>query len=355
MSVEAIEFRDLKKQFGTVAAVNSVSIRVAKGEFFSLLGPSGCGKSTLLRLVAGLEHPDAGELFILGRSMSGVPPQKRPVNTVFQSYALFPHLNVFDNVAFGLRMQKTDRDQLQRRVNSALELTHVSELRDRIPAQISGGQKQRVALARALVNEPAVLLLDEPLAAVDAKLRAQLQNDLKALQRQLGITFLYVTHDQDEAISLSDRVAVMQAGRIEQIGTPEEIYTRPRNRFVAAFVGAANIIRGRVLSQSDNSATVETEIGTLHLSASPGVNQNPSLAIRRERILLEPEGEQNVVAGRIANISFVGAQTQYSVTVNGTILEVVISNSRCLTRTLRTGDTIKLFLPPEALVLMDDK
>src|SRR3954470_4058953 len=214
MSRDGIRLVHLTKRFGPVTAVDSISLDIRAGEFFSLLGPSGCGKTTLLRLIAGLELPDSGHLEISGREMTRLPPQKRPVHTVFQSYALFPHLTVFDNVAFALRMQQIPSAEIQTRVAEAMELVHISELAKRFPHQISGGQKQRVALARALINRPEVLLLDEPLAAIDAKLRKQLQCDLRQLQRKLGTTFIYVTHDQDEAFSLSDRIAVMRSGKI---------------------------------------------------------------------------------------------------------------------------------------------
>jgi ABC-type Fe3+/spermidine/putrescine transport system ATPase subunit len=237
-----VQLVDLVKRFAEVTAVDGINLEMPSGEFFSMLGPSGCGKTTTLRMIAGFEQPSEGKILLDGNDMQYTPPHKRNVNTVFQSYALFPHLNVYDNVAFGLRRQKTPKGEIRQRVAEALELVQLTGLEKRKPGQMSGGQQQRVALARALVLKPAVLLLDEPLGALDAKLRKQLQVELKALQQQVGITFVYVTHDQEEALTMSDRIAVFSEGRIEQIGTPGEIYERPANDFVAGFVGTSNIV-----------------------------------------------------------------------------------------------------------------
>jgi spermidine/putrescine transport system ATP-binding protein len=242
----AVEVANITRRFGDIVALDDVTLSIQRGEFFSLLGPSGCGKTTLLRIIAGLDHPDSGSLRLSGVDALAVPAHRRAVNTVFQSYALFPHLNVFDNVAFGLRMKRTPRSAIKTRVHRVMEMVQIVELSARMPAQLSGGQKQRVALARAIVNEPQVLLLDEPLGALDLKLRKQLQQELHALQRRVGITFIYVTHDQDEALALSDRIAVMNAGRIVQVGTGEELYEHPRNRFVAEFLGGCNLIPATV-------------------------------------------------------------------------------------------------------------
>jgi spermidine/putrescine transport system ATP-binding protein len=322
-------------------------LEVRKGEFFSLLGPSGCGKTTLLRIIAAFENSDAGELSISGRKMAGVSPQERSVNTVFQNYALFPHLNVFDNVAFGLRMKKKPIEEIKQRVEKALDLVRIGELRARFPNEISGGQKQRVALSRALVNEPEVLLLDEPLAAIDAKLRAQLQSELKNLQRTLGTTFIYVTHDQDEALALSDRIAVMQSGRIEQVGTPHEIYRTPRNRFVAGFVGACNLFDATL----SNDSLAQTSIGPLTLR--PDRNPNPalSLAIRRENIHLSssPHNE-NTFRGTIQDISFHGPQTSYTIQVNGVLLRA--TESGAAEQYIR-GTAVYVTLPPEHLLILE--
>jgi spermidine/putrescine transport system ATP-binding protein len=355
VSIDAISLENITKRFGTVTAVDGISLAIPAGEFFSLLGPSGCGKTTLLRLIAGLEQPDSGELRIDGSPMASVPPQKRPVNTVFQNYALFPHLNAFDNVAFGLRMRKTGRPEIDRRVKSALELVHVPELRDRFPHQISGGQKQRVALARALVNEPAVLLLDEPLAAIDAKLRAQLQSELKTLQRQLQTTFLYVTHDQSEALSLSDRLAVLSHGRIAQLGTPQELYDHPRTRFVASFLGGGNLLEGTVESAHNGYAQVSTLAGLLQLHSNTGsVGSAISLGIRRERIRLgELAKGENCLRGRVTDVAYAGSITEYKIEINGT--EVRASKSNALGgQDFKPGDVLDVQLPPEALFILQD-
>ena len=239
--IVAIEVENLVRRFGTIEALAHITLTIRRGEFFSLLGPSGCGKTTLLRIISGLDLPDAGVVRIGGIDMRSMPAHKRPVNTVFQSYALFPHLNVYDNVAFGLRMKKLARAEIGRRVRQVMELVDIAALAARRPAQLSGGQQQRVALARAIVNEPQVLLLDEPLGALDLQLRKQLQVELLTLQRRLGITFVYVTHDQEEALVMSDRIAVMRQGKIEQMGASAALYERPRTRFVSQFLGACNI------------------------------------------------------------------------------------------------------------------
>src|SRR2546423_7004035 len=249
------------KRFGTVVAVDDVTIEVASGEFFSLLGPSGCGKTTSLRMIAGFEEPEDGRVVLTGRDIVGVPPYKRNVNTVFQSYALFPHLTVFDNVAFGLRRKKVAKHDGRDRVQRYLRLVQLEGYDDRRPQQLSGGQQQRVALARALVNEPAVLLLDEPLGALDLKLRKQMQLELMRIQREVGVTFIYVTHDQEEALVMSDRLAVMSYGHVEQVGYPEDIYERPATRFVAGFIGTSNIVETEVTGRNGE---------WLQVSAPPG-------------------------------------------------------------------------------------
>ncbi len=237
--------KGINKRFGNVEALKDVDLEVYSGEFLTLLGPSGCGKTTLLRIIAGLELPDTGHVYLGGQDVTSLPATKRQVNTVFQSYALFPHLSVYENIAFGLRSRKFPNSEVEKRVDKRMEMLGLQEMKNRRPDQLSGGQKQRVALARALVNEPEILLLDEPMSALDAKLRAQVQEDLRRIQRRLGKTFLLVTHDQSEALVCSDRLAVMHEGRVVQYGTPQEVYDFPKNRFVAEFLGAANLIKGR--------------------------------------------------------------------------------------------------------------
>lgn len=335
------------KSFGSggsiVRAVDGVTITVEKGEFFSLLGPSGCGKTTLLRLIAGFETADSGEIFVERRDMAGVPPQGRPVNTVFQNYALFPHLNVFENVAFGLKMKKVERAEVERRVGEVMALTHIGDLRGRKPDEISGGQKQRVALARALVNEPAVLLLDEPLAAIDAKLRGTLQAELRAVQREFGTTFIYVTHDQDEALALSDRVAVMNGGKVVQLGTPHEIYERPRTKFVAEFLGGCNVFAGNAVGRGE----IETEFGRLAVvENAAGVKW---WGIRREDVLIGEKGEkgENLVEGEVMHVSYTGAQIEFTVRVGqGSVRALMASHGVDWKR----GERVRVRFPARAIV-----
>src|ERR1700742_4276985 len=263
-----VELRSLTKRYDEVVAVDAIDATVNAGDFFPLLGPSGCGKTTTLRMIAGFERPTSGEILLDGVDVSSVPPHQRNVHTVFQNYALFPHLNVFDNVAFGLRRRKVGRDEVRQRVQESLELVELGDLGARKPNQLSGGQQQRVALARALVLRPAVLLLDEPLGALDAKIRKQLRIELKTLQEEVGITFVFVTHDQEEALSMSDRVAVMSDGRIEQVGTPAEVYEDPATVFVADFLGISNLMDGAVVGACDGGCTVA--IGEVTLTAGCG-------------------------------------------------------------------------------------
>ncbi len=246
-----LELKGIEKSFGKTPVLRGISLKVKKGEFITFLGSSGCGKTTTLRIIAGLEMPDRGEVFINGVCVNRLPPEKRSVNTVFQNYALFPHMNVTENIAYGLKIKRTKKKEIQDRVAEALELIQLSDYGKRMPSELSGGQKQRVAIARAIVNNPEVLLLDEPLGALDLQLRRQMQLELKKLQKQLGITFLYITHDQEEAINMSSRIAVMRDGKFEQIGTPDEIYHHPKTSYVAQFVGSANILKGKI-SKAEN-------------------------------------------------------------------------------------------------------
>src|SRR5689334_667238 len=253
----AVELQDVTKQFTGFTAVKNTSLVIRQGEFFSMLGPSGCGKTTTLRMIAGFEHPTSGIIRLLGQDIQGKPAHQRNVNMVFQNYALFPHLSVFDNVAFGLEVKRIDRGEIRQRVTEALEMVRLPGLERRKPRELSGGQQQRVALARALVNRPAVLLLDEPLGALDLKLRKEMQLELKRLQREVGITFIYVTHDQEEALTMSDRIAVMHRGEVLQVDQPSLIYECPATRFVADFIGVTNFLEGRLVSQSSGESLVE--------------------------------------------------------------------------------------------------
>lgn len=315
-----VRLRGVEKRFGDVMAVRSLDLDVASGEFFSLIGPSGCGKTTTLRLIAGFERPSAGLIEITGRDVTALPPYRRPVNTVFQSYALFPHLDVVENVAFGLREARTPRAELRRRVMDAISLVQLDGRERARPKQLSGGQQQRVALARALVNRPDVLLLDEPLGALDLKLRKEMQAQLKDLQREVGITFVYVTHDQEEAFSMSDRVAVMDRGLLEQVGEPEEVYRRPTTPFVADFVGLANRLPGRLRGPAPgNRYEVDIDGVGRRLAHGPpelGTGEQVTVVIRPEDLHLEPaaatSGAETAAAGgailaAVVDVAFLGA------------------------------------------------
>jgi spermidine/putrescine transport system ATP-binding protein len=316
----AVTIAGVRKRFGSIVAVNNVSLQIPRGEFFSLLGPSGCGKTTLLRMIAGFEAPDEGTIAIEGRDMRRVPPNKRPSNMVFQDYALFPHLSVADNVGFGLRETGTDRREIDRRVREALSMVHLDGLEDRRPDQMSGGQRQRVALARALVNEPVVLLLDEPLGALDLKLRKAMQLELKRIQRDVGITFIYVTHDQDEALTMSDRIAVMNRGRVEQLGDPERIYDEPRSLFVAGFIGDANLLGGDVRDASGGAAVVTLGAGPtieVPLRGSTSVRSGRhTVLVRPEHVQLGDDGGQSGwarVEGTLVEAVYQGPVVRYLV------------------------------------------
>ena len=353
----AVELVEVSRHFGSFAALDGVSLSIRRGEFISLLGPSGCGKTTLLRLVAGLDLPDAGRVLISGRDASELPAHRRPVNTVFQSYALFPHLSVQDNVAFGLRMKKVPSSDISKRVATVLEMVEITELATRKPAQLSGGQKQRVALARAIVNEPEVLLLDEPLAALDLKLRRQLQTELRALQRRLGITFVFVTHDQDEALAMSDRIAVLNAGRIEQLGAAADLYERPRTRFVAQFLGSCNLLEGVVRAHDGGALRVDTKLGEVlvkHPRVLPPVGQHCTLGLRPEKVVFAADGvDPNTFAAVIHSRIYSGAETEYEMKAQGILFKVRTLNARAADGPA-DGASVRVQFPPEAVVVLDD-
>lgn len=330
-NVGQITLTSVTKQFGDTRAVDDVSLQIEGGEFFSLLGPSGCGKTTTLRIIGGFVYPTSGEVFINGEPMKQTPPYRRPVNTVFQNYALFPHKTVAQNIAFGLQMKKMPKAKTAAEVERFLELIRLPGYGDRKPSELSGGEKQRVALARALINQPTILLLDEPLAALDLQLRKQMQLELKTLQRQVGITFVYVTHDQGEALALSDRIAVMRDGKLLQVGTPAEIYDAPQTRFVANFIGTSNFFQG-TLSRLETTLTPTTKFATVALATEPPIqivgthngNVQPgdsvTVAIRPERIdITSPVGESSgpdavsCLNGIIQDESYLGTTLQYTV------------------------------------------
>jgi len=321
-SLAEIEVRlvEVTKTFGDVVAVDRVNLEVRSGEFFSLLGPSGCGKTTTLRMIGGFEAPTSGVIELRGQDVTWLPPYRRNVNTVFQNYALFPHLNVFENVAFGLRRKGVTGPEIRRRVDEMLELVELPGLGRRKPSQLSGGQAQRVALARALINRPAVLLLDEPLGALDLKLRKQMQLELKRIQHEVGITFIYVTHDQEEAMTMSDRIAVMHRGRYEQLGDPEELYERPKTRFVAGFLGVSNLLAGTPEGSADGFALVRIAGNALVRVPGSGVHglgAGLDVGVRPEKIRIVATGEAdpgaNAVDGTIVDASYLGVSTQYVV------------------------------------------
>jgi spermidine/putrescine transport system ATP-binding protein len=309
-----VELSSVSKRFGNVDAVRKVSLSLRRGEFIALLGPSGCGKTTMLRMIGGFERPDSGNVTIDGVDVLGMPPNRRPVNTVFQSYALFAHLDVFENIAFGLRERHRPKAEIDRAVGHALELVRLPGYERRKPRELSGGQQQRVALARAIVNEPRVLLLDEPLGALDLKLRRTMQSELKALQRRLEITFLFVTHDQEEAFSMADRIAVMENGQIVQLGTPQEIYERPTSRYVAGFVGEANMISGVLASSDPHVAIVQLDSGQRMQCrpTSAQLGDRVDVLIRPEKLALSPAGpgfarEGEGLAGVLEDLVFLGS------------------------------------------------
>ncbi len=350
-----VELISLTKRF-TEVAVDSIDLTIASGEFFSLLGPSGCGKTTTLRLIAGFERPTAGRILLDDVDVSGVPPHKRNVNTVFQSYALFPFLTVFDNVAFGLRTRRMDKREMTARVNEALDLVKLRAFVKRRPGQLSGGQQQRVALARALVLKPSVLLLDEPLGALDAKLRRSLKVELKALQEQVGITFLYVTHDQEEALTMSDRLAVMRDGKIVQIGSPHEIYEEPADTYVADFLGVSNLMEVDVVSRGPGSCCT-VRLGESVLQVDHRGTDAPDRAhavIRPERVRVEKFGSEgpNRVPAMVERLVYLGSSTQVILRLApGTELQALLQNDGDQDRLaqLSQGTPVHVFLAPDAL------
>ena len=346
MTDAIISIRNITKRFGaSVVAVDDVSFDIRPNEFFALLGPSGCGKTTLLRMISGLEVPTEGAIILDGDDMTGVPPNKRPVNMVFQSYAVFPHMSVLQNVGYGLKVVGTPAAETEARARDALKKVQLADYADRMPDQLSGGQRQRVALARALVKEPKVLLLDEPLSALDAKLREQMRLELANLQASVGITFIIVTHDQDEALSMADRIAVMDAGRVSQIATPEELYESPSTRFVADFIGKVNLLDGKVASNRGKQATIAVDgIGKIK---APIEGKAPtgtvSVAIRPEKLRLtarKPAGEGVKVQGRVINLAYYGnASHVFLETESGVQLTANVQNdSRDVDGTIDVGD-----------------
>jgi spermidine/putrescine transport system ATP-binding protein len=346
--------QELTKRFEDVVAVDAIDLRMPPGEFFTLLGPSGCGKTTTLRMIAGFERPTSGRIMLDGEDVAGVPPHRRNVNTVFQSYALFPHLDVAANVAFGLKYKKLDKEEQRRRVAQVLNLVQLQGYEHRKPSQLSGGQQQRVALARALVLTPRVLLLDEPLGALDARLRKNLQVELKALQADIGITFVFVTHDQEEALTMSDRVAVMNEGRVEQAGPPREVYEEPRTVFVADFLGVSNLLAGEAVGR--DGAACSLRIGDRTFRAGrgeTGARGAVKAMIRPERIVLEPHDipGENRLPGLIERAVFLGGLYELHVRVlGGDLLKVSVANDgKRPSVAFEQGAAVTVHLPPDGL------
>jgi len=325
-----IELRNVAKRFGGMAAVHSLSLSVRKGELVSLLGPSGCGKTTTLNLIAGFLEPDDGDIFIDGKPVTDVPPYRRNLGMVFQNFALFPHMTVFDNVAFGLKMRKLGRRETETRVRDALELVELGGYRERYRSELSGGQCQRVALARALVVEPTALLLDEPFSSLDANLREQLRLEVRAIQQRVGITTIFVTHDQAEALAMSDHIVVMNQGRIEQIGTPDAVYHASANEFVARFVGQTNLLKGTLVEHIDGRCTVQ--VGALRIQALMQGNRasgDATIGLRPEAIRLEPDGDcENRFEATLVQQTFLGATTHCILDIEGVPLRLQLQNAQ---------------------------
>jgi spermidine/putrescine transport system ATP-binding protein len=351
----AVEARGISKVFpGGVRALDDVSVTIRENEFFTLLGPSGCGKTTLLRLIAGFEFPSAGEILLHGQDIAHLPPDRRPVNTVFQHYALFPHMSVAENVGFGLRMQGRPKDEIGRAVDQALALVKMADYGARRPAQLSGGQQQRVAFARAIAPRPQVLLLDEPLSALDLKLRQAMRSELKTLQRETGITFIFVTHDQEEALTMSDRIAVMSAGKIQQIGAPLDIYESPVNHFVADFIGDSNFIEGAIDTIKGDAAVVKTPDGIAIAARMNGPHKagdRIAVALRPEKILLGA----GKLKGEVREAVYLGTSTSYVIALGKAVtLSVREANDLSGKARFAVGDTVKLDIPAGAARMLAD-
>ena len=354
-----LEIRNVTRRFGDFTAVDGVSVDIEAGEFFTLLGPSGCGKTTLLRMLAGFEAPDAGRVTLAGQDLAGIPPYRRPVNMMFQSYALFPHMTVAGNVAFGLKQDGLPKHEIAARVEEMLALVQLSGYAARKPDELSGGQRQRVALARSLAKRPKVLLLDEPLAALDRKLREETRFELKELQRRLETTFVIVTHDQDEAMTVADRIGVMNRGKLVQVGVPAEIYERPNSRWVAGFVGDVNLIEGRVTAVYPSFVMVEREGMRLRVAHAPVAPGPIAVALRPEKIRLShaaPDGAfENGAAGTVTDIGYLGTVSLYKVRLDdGLTLKAAVMNEQRAERPINMNERVWVSWAPEAGVLLMD-
>jgi spermidine/putrescine ABC transporter ATP-binding subunit len=345
-----LRIENVSKRFGATLAVDGVSLSIARGEFFSLLGPSGCGKTTLLRMIGGFTLPDAGRIMLDGEDVTALPPNKRATNMVFQSYAIFPHLNVRDNIAYGLRTDRLSAAERDKRVAEALAMIKLQTYGERRAHELSGGERQRVALARALVKRPKLLLLDEPLGALDKRLREAMQIELRQIQREVGISFIFVTHDQEEALSMSDRIAVMEAGRVLQIADPKTLYEQPNSRAVAAFVGTANFFPAKVAATTGDSVTVETALGRMILRRPTNLiaGERVTIAIRPEHLTLSREATSP--SGRIAAVSYLGDRRHFQVTLDGAPAIVAAPNSAAF----EMGEAVHLGWAPDAVMLFPE-
>ena len=346
---DAIDIRRVVKRYGTFTALHGVSLAIRDNEFFTLLGPSGCGKTTLLRMIAGFEAVTEGEILLFGQNIAGLEPDQRPVNTVFQNYALFPHMSVLDNVAFGLKMKGMGLDARRARAGKMLEMVHLSAMADRLPAQLSGGQQQRVALARALAPEPRVLLLDEPLSALDLKLRQAMRVELKQLQEETGITFIFVTHDQEEALTMSDRIGVMSNGKLQQVGSAKDIYTRPKNRFVASFIGETNFLTAK--AEGGKARLSSGDVVDLEGAATGDV----TLTVRPEQVRLATPGEAGAIAATITNLVYFGTDTHVHLALkDGTEVTARVQSPATGEAGLERGDKTALRFAPGAVQVVGD-
>jgi spermidine/putrescine transport system ATP-binding protein len=357
----SVELVEVTKRYGSVEAIRSLDLKIARGEFFTLLGPSGCGKTTTLRVIAGFEEPNSGTVLIDGEDVDGIPPFRRPTNTVFQSYALFPHLSVEENVAFGLKRKRVRKEEIRTRVGEELERVGLAAEAKRKPRQLSGGQQQRVALARALVNRPSVLLLDEPLGALDLKLRKRLQVELKEIQRDVGITFVYVTHDQEEALTMSDRIAVMNDGLVEQIAGPEEVYERPATGFVAGFIGVSNLLPGEIVSGNGSGSQLRLDSGAVlpvMSTAGLGPGDRAQAIVRPEKLVVNVDGDSTGVTGVLESSVYLGTATQLITRLpDGASLTALVPNTdeEARKRLPTPGEDIRLSWAPEHMHLVKEE
>lgn len=354
MSENILELQEIHKSFGETEVLKGISLGIRQGEFITFLGSSGCGKTTTLRIIAGLETPDSGRVLLDGKDVTALEPNKRDVNTIFQNYALFPHMNVFSNIAYSLKLRRVPKDETRRRVGEMLSLVQLEGFERRMPSELSGGQRQRVAIARAVINNPSVLLLDEPLGALDLQLRRQMQQELKKLQKKLGITFLYITHDQEEAINMSDRIVVMNAGQFEQIGAPAEIYDHPKTSFVAGFIGTSNLFEGEVVSLENGLAVIQSE-GNLVCAAAQegiGIGERVTFSVRSENLLVAKEPHPNFrLPATVSENSYVGGMLRLEFTLpNG---RTVISSKHGIRTHISLGQEVFLCWEPENAVFVD--